>query len=274
MSGTRRHGPSGDHTASRAPDGAPLHCARHRPARTTLYRLVQRHAAEFIAHTETSTGSRLPRFVKDEFDARLEYGILAHGFLRLRCGECSHGHAVGVQLQAARLLPIVRCAAHVADGGATGRSGHPARTGAAVGAVAADPAAAAAGRAARADHAGAGRGAARVRASPAGCGGAFRRRRPTRSRDADPVLRPGGESERHSQRLVPAGVCRCGAEGRAAFVVASAPTEDGSDPLLRGVVARPTRMPSGGGVPLTVPRAGSRGPTPHACACRRIASSD
>lgn len=74
----------------RAPDGAPLHYERHRPEQTTLYRLVQQHAASFIAHTEASTGSELPRFIKDEFDAFLECGILAHGFLRLRCGECGH----------------------------------------------------------------------------------------------------------------------------------------------------------------------------------------
>jgi len=51
---------------------------------------VQQHAASFIAHTEASTASELPRFIKDEFDAFLERGILAHGFLRLRCGACSH----------------------------------------------------------------------------------------------------------------------------------------------------------------------------------------
>jgi hypothetical protein len=38
--GARHHGPSGDHTAARAPDGVPLHFARHRPEQTTLYRLV------------------------------------------------------------------------------------------------------------------------------------------------------------------------------------------------------------------------------------------
>jgi len=69
---------------------APLHYERHRPEQTTLYRLVQQHAASFIAHIEASTGSELPRFIKDEFDAFLECGILAHGFLRLRCGECGH----------------------------------------------------------------------------------------------------------------------------------------------------------------------------------------
>ncbi len=74
----------------RAPDGAPVHYERHRPEQSTLYRLVQQHAASFIAHTEASTGAELPRLVKDESDAFLECGILAHGFLRLRCGECGH----------------------------------------------------------------------------------------------------------------------------------------------------------------------------------------
>ena len=72
----------------RAPDGAPLHYhERHRPEQTTRCRLVKQHAASFIAQTQASTGSELPSFIKDEFDAFLECGILAHGFLRLRCGE-------------------------------------------------------------------------------------------------------------------------------------------------------------------------------------------
>lgn len=64
-----------------------LHYQRHPPASTTLYRLVQQHAASFIAHTEASTGAALPRCIRDEFDAFLECGILAHKFLMLRCGE-------------------------------------------------------------------------------------------------------------------------------------------------------------------------------------------
>ncbi len=50
----------------RAPDGAPLHYERHRPEQTTLYRLVQQHAASFIAHTEASTGAALPRFINQK----------------------------------------------------------------------------------------------------------------------------------------------------------------------------------------------------------------
>ena len=36
----------------RAPDGAPVHYDRHRPEQTTLYRLVQQHAATFFAQAE------------------------------------------------------------------------------------------------------------------------------------------------------------------------------------------------------------------------------
>ena len=39
---------------------------------------------------QASTGAEVPRFIKDECDAFLECGILAHGFLRLRCAECGH----------------------------------------------------------------------------------------------------------------------------------------------------------------------------------------
>ena len=49
---------------------------------------MQQPAASFIAHTAASTGFELPRFIKEEFDAVLDRGILAYGFLRLRCGTC------------------------------------------------------------------------------------------------------------------------------------------------------------------------------------------
>lgn len=78
----------------RTPDGAPVHYERHRPEQTTLYRLVQQHAATFIAKTEVATRADLPQFVKHEFDALLECAILAHGFLRLRCGNCGHDKLV------------------------------------------------------------------------------------------------------------------------------------------------------------------------------------
>ena len=77
-----------------ASDGAPVHYERHRPEQTTLYRLVQQHAATFFEQAEAAVGADLPQFVRDEFDAFLECGILAHGFLRLRCGGCGHDKLV------------------------------------------------------------------------------------------------------------------------------------------------------------------------------------
>ena len=58
-----------------------------------MYRLVQQ-AGTLIAKTEIATGADLPRFVKDEFDAFLQCGILAQGFLSLRYGDCGHDKLV------------------------------------------------------------------------------------------------------------------------------------------------------------------------------------
>ena len=49
--------------------------ARSRPRWTAW----SSHRATFISQTEASTGSALPRLIKEEFDAFLECGILAHG---------------------------------------------------------------------------------------------------------------------------------------------------------------------------------------------------
>lgn len=50
-----------------------LRYERHRPEETTLYRLVQEHIGTFC-------------------------GILAHGFLRLRCADCTHEKLVSIEL--------------------------------------------------------------------------------------------------------------------------------------------------------------------------------
>jgi hypothetical protein len=63
------------------PAGNPVHYERRRPEETTLYRLVQEHLETFLDQLEAQTGASLPDFVKDEFDAFLECGILAHGDL-------------------------------------------------------------------------------------------------------------------------------------------------------------------------------------------------
>jgi hypothetical protein len=73
-----------------APAGRRIHYERRRPEETTQSQLVQEHLETFLAQVELETGAGLPEFVKEEFDAFLECGILAHGFLRLRCADCAH----------------------------------------------------------------------------------------------------------------------------------------------------------------------------------------
>jgi hypothetical protein len=72
---------------------APAHTVqyeRRRPEQTLLHRLVREHLETFLAEVQARTGTGLPAVVRDEFEAFLECGILAHGFLRVRCADCAH----------------------------------------------------------------------------------------------------------------------------------------------------------------------------------------
>jgi Putative transposase/Transposase zinc-binding domain len=73
-----------------APARRAVHYQRRRPEDSVLYQVVQEHVETFFADVQAQTGSALPKFIREEFDSFLECGILAHGFLRLRCGECGH----------------------------------------------------------------------------------------------------------------------------------------------------------------------------------------
>jgi hypothetical protein len=53
----------------------------------------------------SSTGSALPRFIKDEFDTFVECGILAHGSLRLRCAECGDNKLLAVSCRRRGFCP-------------------------------------------------------------------------------------------------------------------------------------------------------------------------
>ncbi len=82
---------------------------------------MQQHAETFFAQVETAAEASLPRFVNDEFDAFLECGILAHGFLRLRCGDCGHDKLVAFSCKRRGFCPscgarrMAQTAAHLVD---------------------------------------------------------------------------------------------------------------------------------------------------------------
>ncbi len=78
----------------RAAPAHTVHYERRRPEETVLHRVVREHLETFLAQVESRTGTGLPGFVKDEFEAFLECGILAHGFLRVRCADCAHENLV------------------------------------------------------------------------------------------------------------------------------------------------------------------------------------
>jgi hypothetical protein len=107
--------------AQLAPTANRVHYERRRPEETVLYRLVQEHLETFLAQVEAETGASLPEFIKAEFDAFLECGILAHGFLRLRCAECAHEKLVAFSCKRRGICPscgarrMVESAAHLVD---------------------------------------------------------------------------------------------------------------------------------------------------------------
>ena len=79
-----------------APTGTCATYERRRPEETVLYQLVAEQVESFYAQVEAETGAGLPDFVKAEFEAFLECGILPHGFLRVRCDECHHEKLVAL----------------------------------------------------------------------------------------------------------------------------------------------------------------------------------
>ena len=59
------------------------------PTTGVLYGLVRAHLGKFVAAIEARTdGIGLPSFVRAEFQKFLRCGVLAHGFARVRCGDC------------------------------------------------------------------------------------------------------------------------------------------------------------------------------------------
>src|SRR5712691_7081667 len=61
---------------------------RH-PEQSVLYQVVAEQLESFLARQQ-ERDRPVPRFVEKEFRSFLDCGILARGFLRLRCQSCGH----------------------------------------------------------------------------------------------------------------------------------------------------------------------------------------
>ena len=94
--------------------------ARRRPELTPCYKIIQEHLSTFIAERE-SEGRPLPAYVVEEFEAYLECGILAYGFLRLKCEDCDEEKIVAFSCKKRGFCPSccarrqAETAAHLVD---------------------------------------------------------------------------------------------------------------------------------------------------------------
>lgn len=70
---------------------------RRKPEETLLHRLVRDHVMEMFHRSEARSpdGEGLPRYVRQAFLGFLDCGVLARGFLRIRCPDCGYDTVVG-----------------------------------------------------------------------------------------------------------------------------------------------------------------------------------
>jgi hypothetical protein len=93
---------------------------RHKPEDTVLYRVVQQNLETFLASVREQ-GRVVPRFVERELRAFLDCGILAHGFLRVRCDDCDRERLVAYSCKCRGFCPscgarrMADTAAHLVD---------------------------------------------------------------------------------------------------------------------------------------------------------------
>ncbi len=106
---------------SAPPKLKPSTYARHKPEETLLYQIVQGNWLSFQTQVLRDTGYPLPSFVIKEFEEYLRCGILAHGFLRLKCEDCDHEHLVAFSCKRRGFCPscggrrMAETAAHLVD---------------------------------------------------------------------------------------------------------------------------------------------------------------
>ncbi|MBK7962742.1 MAG: transposase zinc-binding domain-containing protein [Bdellovibrionales bacterium] len=83
--------------------------------------MVQGNWLSFQTQVLRDTGYPLPSFVIKECEEYLRFGVLAHGFLRLKCEDCDHEHLVAFSCKRRGFCPscggrrMAATAAHLVD---------------------------------------------------------------------------------------------------------------------------------------------------------------
>src|SRR5712691_2875646 len=92
---------------------------RH-PEQSVLYQVVAEQLESFLARRQ-ERDRPVPRFVEKEFRSFLDCGVLARGFLRLRCQACGHYRLLGFSCKGRAWCPscggrrMADTAAHLVD---------------------------------------------------------------------------------------------------------------------------------------------------------------
>ena len=68
---------------------------RREPEKTLLYNVIRENLNTFLEVADRRAGGPLPRYVREEFRRFLDCGILANGFVRVRCAQCGYDTVVG-----------------------------------------------------------------------------------------------------------------------------------------------------------------------------------
>lgn len=78
------------HTVDHGESGcAPGVYRRRRPERTLAWQMARGWLATWIVHHDEADAESVPAYVERELSAYLECGILAYGFARARCADCT-----------------------------------------------------------------------------------------------------------------------------------------------------------------------------------------
>ena len=94
-----RHGMPATHT-----HGSGFSYRRRTPEKEPLYQVLAEHLETFVERTRSSD-RQLPANVEKELRAYLECGILAHGFLRVKCEDCAEDRVVAFSCQRRSFCP-------------------------------------------------------------------------------------------------------------------------------------------------------------------------
>jgi ribosomal protein S27E len=100
--------------------GAAFDYSPRAPESSVLYGVIAGELETFLAAQQARETS-LPKFVEAEFRSYLQCGILAHGFIRVRCESCGHARLVGFSCKRRGWCPscggrrMAETAAHLVD---------------------------------------------------------------------------------------------------------------------------------------------------------------